>query len=683
MDNYNKDKNQADRDPDFEVQETPDYTEPKEPGTRGLKLSQPEQSGSTASGTNKLPDDPDTLAIQKPIESLFAKDHAPESVPAKEEIELPSKRWSKRQEKKMKNKAKYREFSPEKPSYSEKPGYKPQPPSQEPKVTATIPPPPLVSEQTPVKSTVPPRETAALQYLQGGAFGSEAQARREQSRTTSVMPTVTPVKVHTVVTPPHPIPPSKGIAYVDNQNRIKITGGYKIYPGDVLKVGTQEFMLKDTKRNYTNYYIAGAVSLLLLILLISSLWSSKSSNSGNVTGIVVEQDGRALVPGASVSIKELGMKVLSNELGFFNFQMVPQGTYTIEAAVSGYNIVSDQTTITKKKTSNLALVLSPVVPLQAQPDEEQFTQTSAPVQTQFEPSDNRPGAIAFKVSPGDALVWVDDQNGKANSTFRNLKPGTHTVKVSKAGYKDWEKQVQVKSGQTSTISASLDKLTSSNLGSAPRSLDDYLSVAKEAYGSQDYSTAVRYYNQAAQMSSTRGEVYLGRGLAWAKIGDNKAASNDFLSAAQVYTETERYAQAAEAYSYFLELNPNNDNIRYQRGKTYLAAGNFTAAAKDISGYLESNPKSFNAVIDLGSAYYYAGEYQNAVEAFSKAKKINSMDKRTFVGLTKAYMGLGDRKACKSNYDKFRELASYMDREKLKEQDPEWQKVLNFLQIKEE
>ena len=573
----------------------------------------------------------------------------------------------------MKNKAKYREFSPEKSNYGDKPGYRPEPPSPEPKTAAHIPPPPLVKEQTPVKSTVPPRETAALQYLQGG----------EQSRTTPVMPTVTPVKVHTVVTPPHPLPPSKGIAYVDNQNRIKITGGYKIYPGDVLKVGSQEFMLKDTKRNYTNYYIAGAVLLLILILMISSLWSSKSSNSGNVTGIVVEQNSRALVPGASVSIKELGMKVLSNELGFFNFQMVPQGTYTIEAAVSGYNIVSDQTTITKKKTSNLALVLSPVVPLQIQPDKERITQAATPVPAQFEPSDTRPGAISLKVSPADASVWVDDQSGKANSSIRNLKPGAHIVKVSKAGYKDWEKQVYVKSGQTTTVTASLDRLPSGNLGSVPRSLDDYLSAAKEAYGSQDYSTAVRYYNQAAQMSSTRGEVYLGRGLAWAKIGDNKAASNDFLSAAQVYTETERYTQAAEAYSYFLELNPNNDNIRYQRGKTYLSAGNFTAAAKDISGYLENNPKSFNALIDLGNCWYQAGEYQKAVDAFSKAKKANSMDKRVYVGLAKAYLGLADRRACKSSYDKFRELASYVDREKLKEQDPEWQKVLTFLQIKEE
>jgi|GEM_PF-3937363 len=660
MDNYNKDKDQARRDPDFEVQETPDYTETKEPGTKSLKLSQPEPSGSTSSGTNKLPDDPDTLAIQKPIESLFAKDHAPESVPAREEIELPSKRWSKRQEKKMKNKDKYRGFSPEKSNYEDKPVYRPEPPRQQQKSAATIPPPPLVKEETPVKSTPSSREIPA-----------------------PVTPTVTPVKVHTVVTPPHPLPPSKGIAYLDSQSRIRITGGYKIYPGDVLKIGSQEFTVKETQKNYTNYYIAGAVSLLILILMISSLWSSKSSNSGNVTGIVVEQDSRALIPGASVSIRELGMKVLSNELGFFNFQMVPQGTYTVEAALSGYNLVSDQTTITKKKTSNLALVLSPVVPLPTQPDLQQSTKASAPVQTQFEPSDSRPGAISLKVSPGDALVWVDDQNGKPNSTFRNLKPGTHTVKASKAGYKDWEKQVNVRPGQTATVTASLEKLSSGNVGSAPRSLDDYLSAAKEAYTSQDYSTAVRYYNQAAQMSSTRGEVYLGRGLAWAKIGDNKAASNDFLSAAQVYTETEKYTQAAEAYSYFLELNPNNDKIRYQRGRTYLSAGNYSAAAKDISGYLESNPKSFNALIDLGSAYYSAGEYQNAVEAFSKAKKINSMDKRAYVGLTESYMGLGDRRACKSNYDKFRELASYMDREKLKEQDPEWQKVLNFLQIKEE
>jgi cytochrome c-type biogenesis protein CcmH/NrfG len=113
------------------------------------------------------------------------------------------------------------------------------------------------------------------------------------------------------------------------------------------------------------------------------------------------------------------------------------------------------------------------------------------------------------------------------------------------------------------------------------------------------------------------------------------------------------------------------------------AGNFSAAAGDLSQFVQHNPKNLNAVLDLGRAYYYAGDYQNSVEAYQKAKKINSMEKRVYVGLAKAHFGLGDRKACKSAYDKFRELASYMDRKTLQEQDSEWQKVLDFLQIKEE
>ncbi len=686
MDDQTKNRNKFERDPDFEVQETPDYLEqtpppkskasnPAEPERTSSPVfpEPPKQTEENPPPTKSATGDPETLAIQRPIESLFSKDQGHSST-AQEEIGLPSKKWSKKQEKKMKKKNQFQKYQPAQqnfpsakpaqPDYSKAPDKqseyskyespKPTPGRTESSAVATIPPPPLVREETPAKPTV------------------DAHT-----------PSLAPFKTTTPTAPSHPLPPSKGIAYVDSQNRVKFTGGYKIYPGDILKVGNQDYMVKEAKKNYTPYYIAGAATLLFLILIFTALLPSKAVNSGNITGIVVEQSSRALVPGVDVTIRELGLKVQSNALGFFNFQMVPQGTYTIQASVPGYDVVADQATVTRKKTSNLALVMSPVVALrQAEPYQSaprQYSQAS----TDFESGESSSGAISLKVSPSDATVWVDNQKSKGSVTFRNLKPGSHTVKASRTGYDDWEKSVTVKPGQTSSVKINLERISTASSTTVPRTLDEYVSAAKSAYESQDYAAAIKNYNQAAALTGNRGEVYLGRGLAYSRTGDRKAASNDFLTAAQTFTETERYGQAAEAYSYYLELNPSNEVVLYQRGKTYLMAGNYPAAAQDISQYVQNNPKALNAVIDLGRAYYYAGDYQNSVEAYKKAKKINSMDKRVHIGLAKAYMGLGDRKSCKSAYDKFRELASYMDRKTLQEQDSEWQKVLDFLQIKEE
>jgi len=653
MDTFRK-EGQPDKrsvDPDFEVQEAPDYSETEQPTKAS---SQPETEKPTTAAPPSLKEDKETLAIEKPIQSLFSKEQPAQMTPVEEEIELPQRRWSKKQEKKMKKKARQKQFS------SESPVYRPDSSQASAPVATQIPPPPLVKDQA---------------HPKPGAMHTESVSVTAQ--------TSSQTKERPVSTPAHPIPPSKGIAYVDQQNRLKITGGYRIYPGDLLKVGEQEFLVKESKRNLNTYYLAGAVSALLIVLLLAAIWPSNRASSGNVTGIVIEQDSRALVPGASVRIKELGMKLLTNELGFFNFQMVPQGTYTLEAVVPGYTIVSDQTTVTKKKTSNLALLVSPVATLSGQSDLEPAVENPAETDFRANQTDTRPGSFSLKATPSDALVLVDNQQvGKGSGTYRNIKAGTHSIRISKPGYRDYQRQVSIRPGQTASLQANLERMTGTESGLSTRSLDDYLTAAKSAYQSEDYSSAVRFYNQAAQMTGSRPEVYLGRGSAYSRMGNRDAASGDFLTAASVYLESERYSPAAEAYSYYLELNPNNDNIRYQRGRTYLLAGDYQQAAQDIEKFLQSSPKSLNALLDFGRANYFAGDYQKSVEAYLKARKLNSMDKRVQVGLAEAYMGAGDRKACKSSYDKFRELATYVDREKLKE-DPEWKKVLDYLQIRED
>jgi len=649
----------APRDPDFETQEAPDYSEPAKPQTSSVPV--PEPAKDTAVPSKVLREDKETIGIEKPIQALFNKDQAYQPPSAQEQIQLPSKKWSRKELKRMKKRGNWQEQSQsgeQRQDYTQKS----QTPStnQPPKIT----PPPLVREEARPKPA-PTSITATIETPQAPKFKE-------------------PVFSSSTVHAAH----SKGIAYVDSHNRVKITGGYRVYPGDVLKVGSHEFTVKEAKKNWNNYYVAGAATLLFLILALIATIPNKSANSGSISGIVMEQQSRALVPFAVVNIKELGMKVTTNEIGFFNFQMVPQGTYTVQASVPGYPSIADQATVTRRKTSNLALVVAPTVEMPTTADIQNavgdYSSHNNARGTGSDQIDNRPGAISLKTNSPDAVVLVDNQQvGTGSGNYRNIKAGSHSLRVSKPGYKDWHKNVSVKPGQTLSESANLEKMTGAETGGLKLSgLDDYLKAAQESYDQNEFSSAVKYYNQAAQMTSTRAEVYLGRGLAYSQLGNNKQASNDFLTAAQTYLQQERYSQAAEAYSYYLQINPQNDNLRYQRGKTYLAAGNYAEAAQDISRFLESNPRSLAGYLDLGTAYYYAGDYQNSVEAFHKARKINSMEKNVYTGLAKAYMGLGDKRSCKQYYDKFKELATYVDKEKLKD-DQEWTKVLDYLQIKEE
>lgn len=505
----------------------------------------------------------------------------------------------------------------------------------------------------------------------------KSEPAKESSATdTQVMPPAQPQ-------PPAHVSVSKGIAYVDNVNRLKVTGGYKVLPGDILKIGNIEFLVKEGKKDYKNYYIAGAAGLVAVLVLFTALLPGKSAGNGSVNGIVMDQASRALVPGASVTLKELKLKVASDNLGFFNFPNIPQGTYTVEATMPGFTIVTDAATVAKKKTTNLAMIVSPLMILPVRDDVTPPMPALSLPDADEQLTTAKTGALTVKGVPSNALVLLNNkQVGNGSDTYKNIKPGNYTVHIYMTGYQDWQRKITVKAGQTVSLQPSLERTSGNETGFQPSTFDDFMKVGKEAYQSGDFKIAVKNYNQAARLAPNRPEVYLNRGLASAKSGEKLSASADFQKAADMYISSERYSQAAEAYSYYLEVNPNDDQMLYQRGKTYLLAGTHDKAAVDLQKYVQANPKSLNGWIDLGRAFYMNGNYNESRDAYLKARKVNSMDKRVYSGLCLAYMGLVDRKSCKSSYDKFKELASFVDREKMKD-DPEWRKVLGFLQIKDE
>ncbi|HEV2234760.1 MAG TPA: PDZ domain-containing protein, partial [Terriglobia bacterium] len=73
--------------------------------------------------------------------------------------------------------------------------------------------------------------------------------------------------------------------------------------------------------------------------------------------------------------------------------------------------------------------------------------------------------LLIEATPGGAQVYIDDEPKASTSPegrvrFSELSPGEHMVRLSLAGYRDYEQKVELKPGQTSSVTTTLEAVKS-------------------------------------------------------------------------------------------------------------------------------------------------------------------------------------------------------------------------------
>ncbi|MDT8356907.1 MAG: PEGA domain-containing protein [Methanomicrobiaceae archaeon] len=72
------------------------------------------------------------------------------------------------------------------------------------------------------------------------------------------------------------------------------------------------------------------------------------------------------------------------------------------------------------------------------------------------PTPSAPGSLIVTSNPWNARVFLDGEyHGRAPTTIGNVAPGPHELIVTMEDYSDWTKIVDVTSGQSTTVKASL------------------------------------------------------------------------------------------------------------------------------------------------------------------------------------------------------------------------------------
>jgi len=113
----------------------------------------------------------------------------------------------------------------------------------------------------------------------------------------------------------------------------------------------------------------------------------------------------------------------------YTFYNVPVGTHEISVYLSGYQDFYADVNVNKGQTSYTNAILQPVVST---------------------------GTLSVSSSPSGAAVYVDGSyRGVTSTTVGNLVSGSHSVRLTKAGYQDWTGTVSISAGSTTYLNPTL------------------------------------------------------------------------------------------------------------------------------------------------------------------------------------------------------------------------------------
>lgn len=473
---------------------------------------------------------------------------------------------------------------------------------------------------------------------------------------------------------------NRGVAHFKD-NVIKIAGGFRLHAGDQVKIGDREFELKHLEPSKKPLYwgILGLGIVVLFFIFQFGLTGPK--DSGKMIGVVVEKGTGVFLPNAMIELKELGKKVQSNDLGFFVIDLLPAGSYQIQAQLKGYTPVTENAVIVRKQITSTVVELSPQTEVASTASAGTVPERAEPRPRPAAPSQPRStlGSVKVETNVPGVIVYMDGRYlGVGNNLYADITPGTHSIRLSKDSYQDWTGNVAVSERSTSRLKVSLNPLESAygSTGSS-RAQTDFVSSAQKEYDAGNYAGAVENYTKGLLLSPDDPQAYLGRGSSYAKLGEKSKAVADLSKGAKLFENKGNYNQAVLCYSQILNLNPGDLNYLFSRGQDYIHTGDYDKATSDLKKVTEQNPKYLNGFVELGNAQYKAEEYKGAAETYTKARRLAPNSRQIYVRLALTYTALQNKSEARKNYEKFKELTTLADRETMKD-DPEWIKVLKFL-----
>ncbi len=121
----------------------------------------------------------------------------------------------------------------------------------------------------------------------------------------------------------------------------------------------------------------------------------------------------------------------------------------------------------------------------------------------------------------------------------------------------------------------------------------------------------------------------------------KIEPSDFVEKADKFHDEKEYTQAINYYSKALELDIQNYQTFYNRGRCYEENGNKQEALNDYTNAINLNGSHFNSFYWRASVNYDLNNYQEAATDWLKAQKLNPANHSTLYWVAKSQFNLSE------------------------------------------
>jgi Tfp pilus assembly protein PilF len=453
----------------------------------------------------------------------------------------------------------------------------------------------------------------------------------------------------------------KLIAFLKD-NSIKLSG-VRLTNGDQIVVNGKEYEIKEQTSSKWPLHAGIGAGILLLIMLTIYLIGGLSASTGQIVGVIRNPNSGQLLTGVTVTIKELKRSAQISPAGFFIFDNIPEGIYTIEARPQGYPPISDRLTVIKQLTSaaSFSLGLPDITP----PTSATSTPAAAP--------DNSPAeknsSVKISLSPRDARIFMDGKYiGQGSQSFKAV-PGSHRLVIKANGYEDQIQDIELGENSNKNLNFNLDKKLLTAIPQQKTSLQ----AAQEMEGAGQFNEALAKYKDIARSEPNNLECLFGQARCYRAKANSGEALSCYLKAARIAGDKGDTPTQLQALSGVLEINPNYLTALYSRGSIYLNQGNYPQAAQDFSKVIEIDSRHLNAHYKLAEAFFKSQDYAAALQTYEKTSNLNFTDPKPIAYMAETYLAMGDLKNVKKYYEKFEKNADAPTRNRFNN-DPEWQRV---------
>jgi hypothetical protein len=175
---------------------------------------------------------------------------------------------------------------------------------------------------------------------------------------------------------------------------------------------------------------------------------------------------------AEVVIFDNQYKILGNYSTPLLMPISPLGSFNIAITLPGYRpyigmitIQNGQTTVVSETLVPLSSATTPpVVSPTPQSQTDSFPTNTPPITQQFQPTSSgfagtlpeTTGSLSVTTTPAGADIAIDGEvKGITPAMISGLSPGTHTLTITKAGYRDFSTTISIETGRVREYSTGL------------------------------------------------------------------------------------------------------------------------------------------------------------------------------------------------------------------------------------